>query len=688
MIEGSAKARSAEELSRENESLRLRLAMAEETLRALQVGEVDAVLVESGGDRVYTLESVDAPYELVVTQIQHPAVTLDPDGSVISCNQDFADLLGLPSGKLPGKPLSGFVPPESRSAFQSLLRDGAVAESHAEMLLQPESGAAVPVCLAVRPLRVGARGLCLVATEVSEQRQYQELRRIQDALRASEERLELSQRAGRIGSFEWNIETGAVTWSATKEELHGLPVGSFGGRFEDWTQAVHPDDRDRVEYERRRAAAGLIDLDTEYRIVRQDGQTRWLASKGRVFSSGERGQPMRMLGVSMDITERKRTQQELEGADRRKDEFLATLAHELRNPLAPMRNAIKILKAEGPSHPDLNWARDVLDRQIHVMARLLEDLLDVSRISRDSLKLRKEEVSLASVIDSALETSRSLIDAGGHRLTVELPPEPVHLEADPVRLAEVFSNLLDNAAKYTEPGGRIDLGAVRQGDDVVVSVKDSGVGIPSEMLTHIFEIFSQGKPVASSKSGLGIGLSLVKWLVEMHGGSVEARSQGPGRGSEFLVRLPVVEKESVRAAAARIEEEPESRGQHRILIADDNRDSADSLALYLRLKGHETTTAYDGEAAIAAAESIRPDVVLLDIGMPKLSGYEVCRRIREQPWGRGALVVALTGWGQKQDQQRSEEAGFDRHMVKPIEPSALVKLLASLPSGSGDNPRG
>jgi PAS domain S-box-containing protein len=686
MIGESAKARSAEELWRENERLRLRLAMAEEILRALQAGEADAVLVESGGERVYTLESVDAPYRLVVAENPHPAVTLDPDGTVISCNHRFADLLGLPPGKLPGRPLSGFVAPEGRNAFQSLLRDGAVAQTHAEMLLQPENGAALPVYLAVRPLQVGARGLCLVVTDLSEQRQYQELRRIQDALRASEERLELSQRAGRIGSFEWNIETGSVTWSATKEELHGLPVGSFGGRFEDWTQAVHPDDRDRVEYERRRAAAGLIELETEYRIVRKDGETRWLFSKGRVYPSDERGEPMRMLGVSMDITERKRSQQELEEADRRKDEFLATLAHELRNPLAPMRNAIKILKAEGPSRPELNWARDVLDRQIHVMARLLEDLLDVSRISRDNLQLRKETVELRSVIESSLETSQPSIEARGHRLTIELPPEPVHLDADPVRLVEVFSNLLDNAAKYTEPGGSIVLRAVREGGDVVVSVKDSGVGIPPAMLTQIFEMFSQGRPVASSKSGLGIGLSLVKWLVERHGGTVEARSRGSGAGSEFLVRLPVLAKQPVRAAAARTEDASESPAKYRILIADDNRDSADSLAMYLKIKGHQTSKAYDGEEAIAAAKAIRPDVVLLDIGMPGLNGYEVCRRIREQPWGRDTLVVALTGWGQKQDQQRSEEAGFDRHMVKPVEPSALIKLLASLPSGTGGDP--
>jgi PAS domain S-box-containing protein len=673
---------SDEELLRENESLRLRLAMAEETLRALRAGEADAVLVESGGERVYTLESADAPYQLLVAQIQNPAVTLEADGTVISSNHRFATLISQPFGSLEGRRLSGFVAPESQQAFQNLLRDGVAADAHAEIRLQREDGTSLPVYLGARPLRAGARGLCLVVTDVSEQRHYQELRRIQDALRSSEERLALSQLAGRIGNFEWNLRTGAVSWSATQEELHGSPAGSFGGDLEDWMRAVHPEDRGRIQAEIRRAAAEHTDLDTEYRILRQDGETRWLASKGRTY----RGEPLRMLGVSMDITERKRSQEELEGADRKKDEFLATLAHELRNPLAPMRNAIKILKAEGPSHAELDWAREVLDRQIHVMARLLEDLLDVSRISRENLRLRKETVELTAVIDRAIETSLPAIEASEHRLTVELPSEPIHLEADPVRLAEVFSNLLDNAAKYTEPGGHIALSAVVQANDVVVSVKDSGIGIPSPMLGQIFEIFSQGKSAGYSKGGLGIGLSLVRWLVEMHGGSVEARSEGPGRGSEFLVRLPTIETELARAAPARTEAEPQASGRRRILIADDNHDSADSLALYLRIKGHETSTAYDGEEAIAAADAIRPDVVLLDIGMPKRNGYEVCRHIREQPWARGTLMVALTGWGQKQDQRRSEAAGFDRHMVKPIEPSRLMKLLDSLAPGSGSDP--
>jgi CheY-like chemotaxis protein/two-component sensor histidine kinase len=388
--------------------------------------------------------------------------------------------------------------------------------------------------------------------------------------------------------------------------------------------------------------------------------------------------------VSLDVTERKQTEEELRDADRKKDEFLATLAHELRNPLAPMRNAVQILKAKGPPHPELEWARGVLDRQGQLMARLLDDLLDVSRISLNKLELRTERVELAAVCDAALETSRPVIEAGSHELTVTLPPEPIHLEADPVRLAQVFANLLNNAAKYTEEGGRIRLTAERQGSDVIVSVKDSGIGIAAEMLPRIFEIFSQAKPaLVRSQGGLGIGLSLAKGLVELHGGSIEVRSDGTGRGSEFVVRLPVAAETPAREPARPSDDEQEPATKCRILIVDDNQDSADSLAMLLTIMGNEVGTAYDGEQAVEAAEAIRPDVVLLDIGMPKLNGYDACRRIREQPWGQGMFLIALTGWGQEEDRRRTEAAGFNRHMVKPVDPDVLLKLLAALSSEPG-----
>jgi CheY-like chemotaxis protein/two-component sensor histidine kinase len=327
----------------------------------------------------------------------------------------------------------------------------------------------------------------------------------------------------------------------------------------------------------------------------------------------------------------------------------------------------------------------VLDRQVQVMSRLLEDLLDVSRISRSMLELRKERVELSAVLEAALETSRPLIEAGGHELTVELPPEPILLHADPLRLAQVFANLLNNAAKYTEDGGHTWLRAWREGSQVVVSVADDGIGIDPATLPRIFEIFSQAEPaVVRSQDGLGIGLSLVKGLVELHDGAVEARSEGRGRGSEFVVRLPVATEERDEAlGGGGAEAAAEPPPKRRILVVDDNGDSADSLAMLLKFLGNDVETAYDGEHALEAAQTSRPDVVLLDIGMPRLNGYEVCRRLRAQPWGRRLCLIALTGWGQEEDRNRTREAGFDHHLVKPVDLAILTKLLGFRPSSSG-----
>jgi PAS domain S-box-containing protein len=393
--------------------------------------------------------------------------------------------------------------------------------------------------------------------------------------------------------------------------------------------------------------------------------------------------------VSQYVTiayERLQLVRRLQEADRRKDDFLATLAHELRNPLAPIRNAVQVLKTKGPAEPELVWSREVIDRQVGQMARLLEDLLDVSRITRNRLELRKSRVTLASVVETAVETSRPLIDRRGHQLTVALPGESVLLDADPVRLAQVFSNLLNNAAKYTPNGGRIRLGAEltagRAGSprEVVVSVNDTGMGISPEMLPRIFVMFSQAQPALDrSESGLGVGLALVKGLVEMHGGHIEATSAGAGKGSTFLVRLPVLVETIIDDRGRTADEGVTSQGpKWRILIVDDLKDSADSLAMLLGLLGHEVHAAYDGEEGVAAAEKLRPDVVLLDLGMPKLNGYDACRYIRQQPWGKDMFLIAVSGWGQESDRRRAEEARFNRHMLKPVDPSELMKVIESL----------
>jgi len=370
---------------------------------------------------------------------------------------------------------------------------------------------------------------------------------------------------------------------------------------------------------------------------------------------------------------------ELRDADQRKDEFLATLAHELRNPLAPIRNGLQVLRLAGGGGAMVDEARSMMERQLSQMVRLVDDLLDVSRITRNKLDLKKQRIDLAAVVQSAIETSRPLIEQAGHEFSLTLPPAPIYLDADLTRLAQVFSNLLNNAARYTEAGGHIQLAVERQGSDVLVSVQDDGIGIAAETLPRIFEMFAQATPALErSQSGLGIGLSLVKGVVELHGGRVEARSAGPGRGSEFTVRLPVLIEQLVQEAPPGDEDEPLAVAKCRILVVDDLKDSADSLAMLLRMTGHEVHTAYDGEEAVSAAETFRPEVVLLDIGMPKLNGYDACRRIREQPWGKGLFLIALTGWGQDDDRRRTEAAGFNGHMVKPVNPRELLNVLAGL----------
>jgi two-component system CheB/CheR fusion protein len=373
---------------------------------------------------------------------------------------------------------------------------------------------------------------------------------------------------------------------------------------------------------------------------------------------------------------------ELAGSDRRKDQFLAMLAHELRNPLAPIRNAVELMRQVESSDPAFQPSREMVERQVKHLARLVDDLLDVSRITQGSIRLRKEAVDLGTVVQRAVESTRSLIDTRGHELKLDLPTDPVRLEADPTRLEQVIANLLNNAAKYTMPGGQIRVQAAQEGSEAVVRVRDNGIGVPPDVLDRVFEPFVQSEgSLARSEGGLGIGLTLVRSLVEMHGGSVEAHSPGLGQGSEFVVRLPArvpAEKPAAIPGMPLEMDTPFHARGLRVLVVEDNVDAAESLAALLRLWGHDVRMVHDGLKAIDEARRQHPEVVLLDIGLPGLDGYQVAKRLREDAELDGALLVAMTGYGQPDDRRRSREAGIHHHFVKPVEPFVLRTLLANL----------
>jgi signal transduction histidine kinase/ActR/RegA family two-component response regulator len=371
----------------------------------------------------------------------------------------------------------------------------------------------------------------------------------------------------------------------------------------------------------------------------------------------------------------RRSEERLRESDQRKDQFLAMLAHELRNPLAPIRNAVEILRRARPDEASLAWARDLIERQVKHLARLTDDLLDVSRITRGKVRLLKEAVNTSNIVVRAVEANQPFIDARGHQLITTLPSEPLFIEADATRMAQVLGNLLNNAAKYTPSGGKIWLSVARDGSEAVFRVKDNGAGIRPEMLTRIFEIFVQGdSSLDRTQEGLGLGLTLVRNLVEMHRGTVTASSPGLGQGSEFIVRLPLCPASPSIVSIQRVPATAEA-GTRRVLVVDDNRDAAESLAQLLKLKGHEVRAVFDGPSALDAARTYQPDVILLDIGLPRMDGYEVARRLRDQPECCKTCLVALTGYGREEDRRRSEQAGFDFHLVKPVEPAELHDML-------------
>jgi PAS domain S-box-containing protein len=466
------------------------------------------------------------------------------------------------------------------------------------------------------------------------------------------------------------------TWNAEAERVFGWSAAEAIGQ--PITLIVPPERREEEERIMARLRRGERVEHFETVRVAKDGHRIDLSVTISPIRDAE-GHVVGASKVARDVTERKRAEELLRESDRRKDEFLAVLSHELRNPLATLRNGLEILRLCAAEDEASRDTRAMMERQLGHLVRLVDDLLDVSRISRGKLELRRARVPLRDVLSGAIELAGPAIQTGRHQLVVSFPPESIELEADPTRLAQVFANLLNNAAKYTEPGGRIRLAAERRANEVVVTVADSGMGIPAEALPTIFGLFSQVQRGAErAPGGLGIGLALAKGLVEMHGGTVTAASEGQGKGSTFTVSLPMsrsgAEGEFPRRAAAPLAH----LVGRRILVADDDRDSAESLALMLRLFGNEVVTVHDGVEAEAEAERMRPDLLLIDVGMPLRSGYEATRGIRAQPWGADVVIVAVTGWGQESDREQSRVSGCDGHLIKPIDLEQLDKLLAGL----------
>ncbi|MEJ1966331.1 MAG: ATP-binding protein [Gammaproteobacteria bacterium] len=499
----------------------------------------------------------------------------------------------------------------------------------------------------------------------------------------NEERLRLAQGVAQIGTWDWDPETRVACFSSESRELLGLQATEpeqEDDLQEQWKRNVHPKDLSRVGAMLEECAT-VRTCEIEYRYLHPRLGERWIYSKaGLVEHAGHR----HVVGICLDVTERREAEETLKEVNLRKDEFLAMLAHELRNPLAPIRNAAQLLNVHSAGKPEIEWARAVIERQTTHLVRLVDDLLDVSRMVRGLITLQKKPVELAEIVRNAVEISRPLIRLRKHHLTVELPEEPVLLEADLTRLAQVLSNLLNNAAKYTDEGGQIRLDATTDEGIVTLRLRDTGAGIDPDLLPHVFDLFTQAERTPDrAQGGLGIGLTLVKRLVEMHGGTVEARSEGFGSGAELIVRLPVLASTSEPLTRSTLRVPvvaPADARSLRILIVDDNVDAADSIAMLLSMEGHETRSVNTARAALLAVPDFKPEVVLLDIGLPEMDGYEVARHLRSQGSAHRMRLVAVTGYGQPADRLRAHEAGFDEHMVKPVEPTVLQDFLRAVQS--------
>ena len=632
--------------------------------------------------RQYQLRDQIEPQALlaaVVASSGDAIISKTLDGVITSWNTGAERLFGYSAKEAIGQPIMLVVPPDRLDEELDILRRLRVGEriEHYETVRRTKDGRLVDISLTISPVR-DQTGRVIGASKVA--RDITERKRAADRLRESEARFRFL--AESIPSIIFTTDPDGTPTYLNRRGLDYYGESEWQTVRSGSGLLLHPDDREHAVLEWRRCLREKCDFETEARHRRHDGHYCWFVTRAVPFRDLD-GTVLAWFGVSSDIHEQKEMQRTLREADRRKDEFLATLAHELRNPLAPIRNALHIMRLKAEDPATVEQARLIMERQLGQMVRLVDDLLDVGRITRGRLELRKERVELATIVKNALDTTRPIIEAAGHQLTVSLPAEPIYLDADPVRLAQVLANLLNNAAKYMDRGGHIWVSALRSEREVVVCVRDQGIGIPLQALPAIFEMFMQVEDsVERSRGGLGIGLTLAKQLVELHGGSIEAHSQGSGKGAEFRVRMPVVPVPTALATARDEAAHAALPVRFRILVADDNIDAAESMGMMLRLMGNDVRTVRDGQQAVDEARVFRPDLAVLDIGMPKLNGYEVARLIRQQRWGNELVLVALTGWGQEEDKRKAAEAGFDHHFTKPVSPGDIAGLMARLHAAS------
>ena len=653
-----------------------------------------AVLVFRDVSEKKRAEETQATLAAIVQSSDDAILSKTLDGVIRSWNAGATRIFGYTADEAVGQNIRLLIPPERWDEETQILARLQLGQriEHFETVRLAKGGRPVDISLSVSPVK-DHDGRVIGASKIA--RDITARKRVDEALRTSErelqtaaQRLALAAAAASLGDWSWDAASDKMTFSERASEIFGIAPNAVMDR--DAMQAlVFEDDVAQAQAEVERSIAARDQYEVEYRVVRPSGEHVWVSSKGKAQYAAD-GSPSGIYGVVQDVTERKRLEQdlrqrveELAEADRKKDEFIALLAHELRNPLAPIRAGLHVLKLGAADAGALERARAMMDRQLSHMVRLIDDLLDVSRISSSRLHVQKKPISLAEIVSHALEGVSPAIQAAGHRLEVAIPEQPVILDADLTRMAQVLGNLLTNSAKYTAKGGHIWLSAEVRDRRLIVSVRDNGIGIPAEALPRVFEMFSQvDRSVERVTGGLGIGLALVKGLVETHGGTVSAASPGPGLGSTFTLSLPIHGQDGKPkpAAAASGEAVAALVPRRRVLVADDSVDGAEAMAALLEALGSEAHVAHDGMAVVEAAQRLQPELVLMDVGMPRQNGLDATRQIRRQPWGQHMTIIALTGWGQAADRQRSHEAGCNGHLTKPIDVQQLEKLLNELPA--------